>query len=343
MRVNKKEAKLLDDAITQWHRENMIDDYKATELRKSISPYKTEFDSIAFYASIAAVSCALLAFGALVMDEKWIERLRAFFAFSEFAIGIIFGSIALLLIWIAKKRKKKYAYARLANESFHILITLNIGVSVAYIAKGFHVSINYYGLIILLIAMLYGVCGIYLQSKLLWGCMLLGIISAWGAQTYTLSTDAGKSYFMGMNYPLRMTLLGAVMIALTYLLKNNKSFQPFYNITKYASWIFFLVSALFLSVSGNLNYELWSAIKQGKLFIWSLAFTLLLIVCIVYALKIKDELLRDILILFFLLNLYTRYFEYFWDGTNKGIFFTIMALSFWLIAKKAEQVRQRLV
>jgi len=46
-------------------------------------------------------------------------------------------------------------------------------------------------------------------------------------------------------------------------------------------------------------------------------------------------------LLFLLLNLYTRYFEYFWDVTNKGIFFTILALSFWLIGKKLEQYRRK--
>ncbi|MCH5688495.1 hypothetical protein LWM68_32070 [Niabella sp. W65] len=58
--------------------------------------------------------------------------------------------------------------------------------------------------------------------------------------------------------------------------------------------------------------------------------------------KTKDETLRDIVIIFFLLNIYTRYFEYFWDHTNKGLFFALLALSFWLIGKKAEQLRKRL-
>ncbi len=52
--------------------------------------------------------------------------------------------------------------------------------------------------------------------------------------------------------------------------------------------------------------------------------------------------LRDMVLLFLILNLYTRYFEYLWDVTNKGIFFAIMALSFWLIGKKLEQIRKRL-
>ncbi|MBL4678753.1 MAG: hypothetical protein JKY70_21555, partial [Mucilaginibacter sp.] len=35
---------------------------------------------------------------------------------------------------------------------------------------------------------------------------------------------------------------------------------------------------------------------------------------------------------------YTKYFEYFWESTNKTIFFAILALSFWLVGRKAEKI-----
>ncbi|MCH5597318.1 hypothetical protein [Niabella ginsengisoli] len=106
MRVNKKEAKLLEEAIEQWQKDDLLDNDKAGQLKHSISSYRNEFDSVAFYSSIAAVSCALLAFGALVLDEKWIERLRNFFAFSEMVIGVMFGALTVFLTWIAKKEKE---------------------------------------------------------------------------------------------------------------------------------------------------------------------------------------------------------------------------------------------
>ena len=39
-----------------------------------------------------------------------------------------------------------------------------------------------------------------------------------------------------------------------------------------------------------------------------------------------------------LINIYTRYFEYFWDVTDKALFFIILGLSFWLIGRKAEKI-----
>lgn len=340
MRINKKESRLLNEAIEIWEKDALIDQPTAEKLKQRIASYRNEFDAVAFYASIAAVSCALLAFGALVLDEKWIEILRKIFAFSEFVIGFIFGAVAVFLVWIAKRRIKKFPYAILANESFTILIALSAGVSVAYFTKSFNADYHYYGLSIFITACIYGVLGFYLNSRLLWTCMILALISSWATQTYAWSDDASQSYFLGMNYPLRMALLGAVMVAAAHFLQQWQATQKFYPLSWYSSWLFLLLSGLFLSASGNLSYDVWAAIKQGKLFVWAIAYTLLLIAVLIYAIKQKDETLRDMIIVFFLLNIYTRYFEYFWDRTNKGLFFALLALSFWLIGKKAEQLRK---
>jgi len=39
---------------------------------------------------------------------------------------------------------------------------------------------------------------------------------------------------------------------------------------------------------------------------------------------------------FFFIELYTKFFEYFWDGLHKAIFFAILGVSFWLVGRKAE-------
>jgi hypothetical protein len=35
--------------------------------------------------------------------------------------------------------------------------------------------------------------------------------------------------------------------------------------------------------------------------------------------------------------MYTRYFEYLWDRTHKGLFFAILAASFWWLGKLLEK------
>ncbi|WP_018625801.1 hypothetical protein [Niabella aurantiaca] len=342
MRVSKKDADVIGNAIDQWEKEQVVDAQHAARLRQSVEVHKDDLGSFTFYAFVAAVSCAILAFGAIVLDEKWIERIRRFFAFSEVLIGVVFLALSLLLIWFAKKRKQRHPDASLSNESFNILAVLSLGVSITYLTRGMGSGYRLYGLVVFVLAAGYGAVARYLQSKLIWVCALLALIVSWGIQTWIWSGPE-HDYFLGMNYPLRMTVLGVVLLLTIWFFRMQKraAVIPFYEITAYFLWIFFLLSGLLLSVSGNLSYDVWSNIRQGRLFLWALGYTLLLAVLVVYAYKRKDELFRDLVLLFFLLNIYTRYFEYFWDKTNKGIFFALLALSFWLIGRKTEQMRKR--
>jgi hypothetical protein len=59
---------------------------------------------------------------------------------------------------------------------------------------------------------------------------------------------------------------------------------------------------------------------------------------LLYGLKSNDTIAREFGITFLIIFLYTKYFEYFWDHTNKTLFFGILAASFWLIGRKAEKI-----
>lgn len=342
MKVSKKEEAFLNKTIEHWQKTDVVDEVTASKLKQSVSSYRTEYDALSVYAFVAAISCGVLAFGALVLDEKWIERMRNFFEISRFIIAFIFAGLSVFLFWVSASRIRKYPAARLANESFNIQLVLSIGVAAAYFGKGFGATFESYGLLIWIVAIVYGICARYLRSKLLWLFMLVALVVAWGVQTWVWSDDTSHNFFMGMNYPLRMTIFGIVLIVAAFMVKKVRTFHFFHNITWHFSWIFFLFSALALSISGNLDYELWSAIKQGRLAAWAVGYTVLLAILIVYAFRSKEDLLRDVFVIFFLLNLYVRFFEYFWDRTNKGLFFAILALSFWLIGSQAEKIRNRM-
>jgi hypothetical protein len=79
-------------------------------------------------------------------------------------------------------------------------------------------------------------------------------------------------------------------------------------------------------------------VKQADIFYWGIVSALVAAGFIIYGLKKKDTIAREFGITFLLINLYTRYFEYFWNMTDKTIFFGILAISFWLIGRKAEKI-----
>jgi hypothetical protein len=103
--------------------------------------------------------------------------------------------------------------------------------------------------------------------------------------------------------------------------------------------IYLFVSLWLLSVFGNFGtLEEWYSVRQLSLFYWGLISATVSIVCIFIGLKYRDDIAREFGITFLFLNLYTRYFEYFWDNWNKALFFSVLAISFWLIGRKAEKI-----
>ena len=73
-------------------------------------------------------------------------------------------------------------------------------------------------------------------------------------------------------------------------------------------------------------------------FYWGIISAVVAGIFLLYGLKTKDVVAREFGITFLIIFLYTKYFEYFWDHTNKTLFFSILALSFWVIGRKAEKI-----
>ncbi|MCF1957455.1 DUF2157 domain-containing protein, partial [Escherichia coli] len=71
---------------------------------------------------------------------------------------------------------------------------------------------------------------------------------------------------------------------------------------------------------------------------WALLFGVVAVICIYISLKTDDGMLRGFGLTFLGINLYTRFFEYFWDSLHSAIFFFILAVSLILIGRKAEKI-----
>ena len=80
--------------------------------------------------------------------------------------------------------------------------------------------------------------------------------------------------------------------------------------------------------------------KKWELFQWSVLFAAVAAGAIYHSLKMDDRMTRGFGITFLGINLYTRYFEYFWGSTHKAVFFTLLGVSFWWIGSKAETIWQ---
>jgi len=336
LELDKKEAQVIQRAIQSWQQDRLISDDQAGELQKSYKVVNTDWQTLTLYIFIAAVSCALMAFGSLVLDEKWIEIIRKKFSLTDGVIALLFGALTVFLCYEGWRRNKHQPLFSFNRELFWLLPVLSIGVSVVYFGK----SVNYlegnYGAFWLLATVCYGVLGITLHSRLLWVATLLSLIPAYVKLTYFLTGDA--SYFLGMNLPCRMALLGVLLTGVAWLLRQFRIYPPIKDITWSGGWLLLLISGWLISVFGNCGtWDEWQQLRQVHLLQWVILYTALCAGVLLLGLRLKDDLLRDLGVAFLLLDLYTRYFEYLWDFTNKGLFFGILALSFWWVGRLIEK------
>lgn len=337
MKLNAKEVQLLDSVLDHWEANEYLDENKVAQLKSSYQSESGDYRTLSFFAFFAAISCALLAFGALVLDEKWIERMRTYFSFSEFTIALLFGGLSILLVWYIKKRKQKYINTTWANESLSVLLGLSICVMVAYFGKGIGSSKDAYYWLILAAGGFLGLSSYLVSSRVLWLSMIVAL-SAWFA---SFSYELGHPYWLGMTMPLRLFVWATLLLFGFYCLPQKRWWAPLRSPTYFIVWIMFLTAAWGLSIFGNIAMDRWLNLRQVYVLPYAIGNTMLLATLLWWSIKQSDRRLRDMVLLFFILNIYTRYFEYFWDRTNKGIFFAILALSFWLTGRRLELWRKR--
>jgi len=176
-----------------------------------------------------------------------------------------------------------------------------------------------------------------MESRLIWLFALVSLGSWFGTETGYQTHWA--YYFLGLNYPFRFVLFSIVLVGSCYLLKKQKWFDRFWELTYVVGLLYLFMSLWLLSIFGNYgNLDKWWQIRQISLFYWGIISGVVAALFLLFGLKTKDVIAREFGITFLLIFIYTKYFEYFWDHTNKTLFFAILGLSFWLIGRKAERI-----
>lgn len=102
--------------------------------------------------------------------------------------------------------------------------------------------------------------------------------------------------------------------------------------------LYLFIALWIMSIFGNYSTEYWHVTSKADLFYWSFLFGITAIAAIIWGLKTDDSTMRKFGTTFLFINLYTKYFEYFWNVTHKAIFFAILAISFWVIGRYSEKV-----
>ena len=337
MKIDGDKATFLKETIERWEREGLLSKDKAAELQHSFSVKGFDWQKLAQYAIYISLACGVFALGSLLLDKQLSRLLSSIYNTPNIVIALISLALASYFLWIGNKRRKNKAQQIFSNEAMLLAGVLLIANALAYFGKTVNKDSENYALLFLIAVPIYGFLGFYFRSKLIW-CFALFSLGAWfGTETSYLSR--ANFYFLGMNFPLRFVCFGALLIAIAKFKKWSPPLQTFQKAT-YFIGMFYGFSALWLlSIFGNFGrIDDWYKVSQLSLYPWALLSVVICIITGYLGFKFKDEMAREFGATFLIINLYTRFFEYFWDSWHKAVFFSVLALSFWLVGRKAETI-----
>ena len=337
MTLNKKQGSFLKETISQWEANGTITKEAAATLQNSFSIRPFDFKKLAKYSFWIAIICLIIAGTTIIFDDLLFDFIKKFFTISVIFPCLLFAALAAVFFFIGLKRRKSRPEKIFSNEAFIFIGVLLTAVSVVYLGMLLDTDSGHFSLLFLLSTAIYGILALLFPSKLVWLFSLITLGSWFGAETGYAS--GWGAYYLGMNYPLRFVLFGIVLIGVSFALKINAKLAGLHKVTYIMGLLFLFIALWLLSVFGNYgDMDSWYGVKQIKLVHWGIIFGIAAVGAIVYGLKQDDHTSRSFGITFLFLNLYTKFFEYFWNELHKPIFFIILAVSFWIIGWKAEKI-----
>lgn len=333
--------------IDRWSDCGVIDDDTGTRLRASLSIASFDWQRTARYAFIIAIFCVVIAVGAVVADEVLMKLLMRIFNAPAAVKCAFFAVVSGLIFRYALLLRKKHPHRRYSNESVFFLGVLALAAAVFFLGVAIDTGTGHYSVLFLIASVLYALLGLWFPSALVWVFGLLSLGAWMGTETGYVSGHG--MYFLGMNYPLRFVIFGGALTLLGILgqyTSNELDGSTFKTRllsmspqTKVIGLLNLFVALWIMSIFGNYgDMTQWHRVRQYELFHWSLLFGAASIATIWYGLKRDDGVLRGFGLTFLFINLYTRFFEYFWDSIHKAAFFAVLAVSFWYIGSRAEAI-----
>jgi len=334
---NRKHASLIDAAIERWQAEGLLETETAARLKASYQAVPFDWGRLAKYAFWAALACTLIAVGSVFSDRLLMELLAQLFNAPESVKALFFTVLAAMFYSWGSQRRQRMPGKRYSNEAVFFLGIVSTAAAVAFLGRALDTGSGHYSLLLALAAVVYGVLGLWFPSGLVWVFALLSLGSWFGAETGYMS--GWGAYYLGMNYPLRFVAFGIALIAAGTAFGGWPARRAFLRPTRAMGLLYLFIALWIMSIFGNYgDINVWYHVKQIELFHWSLLFAIASGAAIWHGLKYDDGMTRGFGLVFLFINLYTRFFEYFWNSLHKAVFFALLAASLWYIGSHAERI-----
>ncbi|CAM4217259.1 hypothetical protein [Vibrio agarivorans] len=338
MQVSKKEGRIIDDALTQWKEQGVLSQEEFERLNRAYSVSSFDWKQLAKYSFYFAILSIVVSVIIAIGDEWLIALFQKVFSAPDIAKCGFFIACSMVFYTLGLRSRSAQPHKVFSNEAIMLVGILANAVAIHFLGEVFSIEDTTY--LMAFATVNYAVLGILMPSHIVWGFSLLSV-GLWFIFEASGPFGLGE-YFLGVNVPIRFALLGTAMTAGGYALFAKKpEHLGFYVTTKLIGLAYLFIALWVVSLVGNhVSLVEWEKVSQFSLIHWSILLTVVSLYAIYHGVRFKDDIVKVYGLTFFFINLYTRYFEYFWQDMHKALFFAILALSFWFFGSRAEKIYQ---
>lgn len=336
--VNKREREIIEQALKHWKAGGMISQEQHDDLNGNLDDKGFEWGMLARYAFWVALASLIFSVVSLFSDDYLTTLVERFYETPNVVFCLGFAALAVLFYYLGFRNKSKNPDRNFSSETLMLAGAFSTAASIGFLGQVLNREDSHYTILFLISIAIYAVLAVRLNSRLLWVFTLVAL-GIWFATETAYHSNWGFK-FWGMNYPLRFTIFGILVVGFAVFLQPKlKRLKIFTSISFVVGLLYTMIALWLLSIFGNYSdFDSWSSVRQYEIFYWGLLGIIISLGLALYGMKTKDHVSRDIGFVFFVLNLYTRFVEYLWDNLNRTIFFLLLAVSFWFVGRWAESI-----
>lgn len=337
MKLSGKQYTMVERLLESWTDQDLLTKEQAGKLKEHMELKVVNWKRVAQNMLGLAVVFMVIAFLHLVADKWVLQILEHFFELSDAFFMTLLLVLTLLFPFMASRVKHKRGALKISVEAFLLLGVLSLGGACYYAASVFHFSAFWEVAAVLLVALYSLLLGKLFLTSVVWLTGLTGIALWVALETGRLS--GWESHFLGMTYHLRLLITAFLGLMVMRMLRNMPVKTIFRVATFQFLWFLFWSALWLCALFGNYpTWEDWEAASAVHLLPWGvlMAVAALIVWYQGHKQKRKQWVWMGSIALF--TDAYTQYFLFLWDPLPASLFFFMLALSFFIIGRKAEVI-----
>ncbi len=312
--------------LKKWQKDNLITDEQFETLSKRYRDDYIDWQPIIKAIMITGIIMVAIGFIAFI----------SFYIFSLYFIAFLFALLFLSGFIIDEVLKRKDIY--LPKTSSAIIAISSIFLSGFIFTLSYIITHNKDNFILLSLIsiILFFIIAYIKRNYAVLSITIIGLITWYGFEGFDIS-----GIDLTLNNYIRFIITSVLMFLIGITDINKKLGERYSNFSIVYYTIGILYSNIILaimSVFGNNAEPIIFEYGSSELLIYSLLFLFIDIVIFVIGYKLKISSIVRYSIFFVILNMYIRYFEYFYLRMNTWIFFIILGLSTILIGVIIERI-----